>query len=63
MKNISREPNVLKGQQMSFDDLMGDDMTFFKKDLDTPDSYGLRKAILEHSETCVCLDCEEEDTK
>ena len=54
MKNISREPNVLKGQQMSFDDLMGDDMTFFNKDLDTPDSYGLRKAILEHSETCVC---------
>ena len=63
MKNISKELNILEGQQMSFDDLMGDDMTFFNKDLDTPDSYGLRKALLEHSETCGCLDCEEENAK
>ena len=45
---------------MSFEDLMGDDMTFFNKDLDTPDIYGLRKSMLEHSETCMCLDCEED---
>ena len=62
MKNISKEPSFLTGQQMSFDDLMGDDITFFNKDMDTPTSYGLRKAILEHSDTCNCLDCEEEDT-
>ena len=60
MKNISKEPSILKGQQMSFEDLMGDDMTFFNKDLDTPDIYGLRKSMLEHSETCMCLDCEED---
>ena len=60
MKNISKELSTLENYQMTFDELMGDDMTFFNKDLDTPDSYRLRKAKIEHSDTCICLDCEQE---
>ena len=35
MKNISRDPSSLENYQLTFDDLVGDNITFFNKDLDT----------------------------
>lgn len=58
MKNISKELSPLQGYQLQFDDLLGDDMKFFNKDSDTPDSYRVRESLIEHSEGCECLDCE-----
>ena len=58
MKNILKNPSPLENHQMTFDDLMGDDTTFFNKDLDTPNSFGLRKALIEHSDDCECFECE-----
>ena len=60
MQNISKELNILNDYQMKFDDLLGDSISFFNKDMDTPDSFRIREALLEHDEECECLKCAEE---
>ena len=63
MKNISRNPSSLENYQLSFDDLVGDNITFFNKDLDTPNSFGLRKSKIEHPDDCECFKCEDGRTR
>ena len=58
MKNISKNLSPLEEHQSTFDELLG--KTFFNKDLETPSSFGIRKAKIEHVDDCECLNCEEE---
>ena len=46
-----------KSEQLSFDDLLGDDLTFFNKDENTKGYFNEREELLEHDEDCECLKC------
>ena len=50
-----------KSDQLSFDDLLGDDITFVNKDENTKGSFNEREELLEHDEECDCLKCERKD--
>jgi len=44
-------------RQLSFDDLFGDDLLFFNKDVDTRGKYNKRKKSLIHDDECECFTC------
>jgi len=56
MQNILR-----KNKQISFDDFLGEDITFFNKDVDTDGTSKQREQALEHVDDCDCFKCFEKD--
>ena len=49
--------NTLENKQLSFEDILGNDIKFFNKDVDTKGSFKDREKALEHDEDCDCMDC------
>ena len=44
-------------RQLSFDDLFGDDLLYFNKDVDTKGKYNKREKSLIHDDECECFTC------
>lgn len=52
MKNTSS-----LNRQLSFSELLGNDLLYFNKDVDTKGEYNKRKKTLEHVDECECFAC------
>lgn len=46
-----------KNKQLSFDDFLGDEISFFNKDKSVRGSHTEREQSLEHEEDCDCTTC------